>query len=120
MARIPGILLASDSTHYQVLGYSPGDDALALKTARLLLASLYHPDRCKDGRAHEVMARVNAAHAVLSDSAARKLYDASLMSTHVKCKECGGGGFKFRQRGFAKKERSFCFGCQGDGWVRKT
>lgn len=109
------------ATHYEVLSVAPGWEQAETDTSRKQLARLLHPDRHPDdGTAHDFMARVNVAHAVLSDKAARKRYDASLLSTHVKCKACAGAGFTVKRKGFKSVLiETTCPSCQLRGWVRK-
>jgi len=109
------------STHYQVLGVSPGevDEEGVLKAARRELALVFHPDRNMNGSAHDYTARVNVAYTVLSDAAARRLYDASLRTSHAPCATCTGTGLKRVQRGFTATKKLKCLGCAGEGWVRK-
>lgn len=109
-------------TLYQLLGVSPGAcDEPDLREARNGLLRMFHPDRNpEDRRAADFAARANAAYTTLSDHAARRLYDASLRSTHVHCADCDGLGFKARTRGFSVSvQRLRCKACGGFGWVLK-
>ena len=111
------------STHYEVLGVSPGEvgDEGLLRALRRDLMLEVHPDRNPDdGAAHAASARVNAAYTVLSDTAARTLYDASLRTTHVPCGVCEGAGYRSVQRGFTHTKKLRCLGCAGAGWLRKV
>lgn len=122
-AQLERVLADPLSTHYEVLGIRPGEveDETVLREARRVLMLAVHPDRAPgDGAAHTLAARVNAAYSVVSDSAARKRYDASLRTTHTPCGPCEGAGYRDHQRGFKKTTRLTCLGCDGSGWIRKA
>jgi len=62
--------------HYATLGVAPDAPPEVIRAAYRALAQKYHPDRATDPRsARETMARLNAAHDVLSDPAKRRAYD---------------------------------------------
>ncbi|KAL7536239.1 hypothetical protein ACHAXR_007005 [Thalassiosira sp. AJA248-18] len=62
--------------HYETLGISKEASQEEIKNAYKELALKLHPDKCKFGA--NLMKKVNAAKAVLSDEAARRQYDNSL------------------------------------------
>jgi curved DNA-binding protein CbpA len=67
--------------HYQVLGLSPQAEEVVIVAAFRALASRYHPDKFSGPDAeiaHRRMAQINAAYAVLGDSAARQRFDDEL------------------------------------------
>lgn len=68
----------ADSDPYVILGLLPTADEVVIRAAYKALSQRYHPDRgCHDSReAHERMAAINAAYALLSDPAKRRAYDA--------------------------------------------
>lgn len=119
-AALKAVLANLRSTHYEVLGVSPGAcDEASLKAARSVLTRLFHPDRNEDRRAHDYTTRANAAYVALSTPSERKHYDATLRSTHVPCNGCAGAGFKLKSVGFTKQTRLRCLGCEGFGWNLK-
>jgi DnaJ-class molecular chaperone len=119
-SEIKRVLADPLATHYEVLGVGPGDDEHDLKKARLYVVAMFHPDRWEDRRAHDFASRANVAHATLTDVAARRLYDAFLLTSHVKCQGCEGLGFVSRQRGFKAVTKLTCGFCLGGGWLRKA
>ena len=110
-AALKAVLLDPRSTHYAVLGVSPGRcEEPELAAARRVLALELHPDRNDDRRAHDFMARVNVAHATLSDPGARRKYDALLRSTHTECVPCEGAGVRVKTQGFKARGFLVCMG----------
>ena len=65
-------------SYYEVLGVGPNVEAETLRKAYRRLARKHHPDVSKDPRAHENMARINAAFETLIDPTKRSEYDAML------------------------------------------
>jgi WD40 repeat protein len=65
-------------SYYEVLGVGPNAEAETLRKAYRRLARKHHPDVSQDPRAHENMARINAAFETLIDPAKRTEYDAML------------------------------------------
>lgn len=115
------VLEHPDSTHYQVLGVSPGDCSRdTLRLARLVVMKHTHPDHTNNAKANDWSARANAAHAVLESPETRAVYDGGLKATHAPCPACDGRGFHVRQRGFKATLKVVCVGCSGDGWVVKA
>ena len=103
------------ATPYAVLGVSPTAQADTIRAAHRGLARLLHPDRCRLDNAHDLMTRVNGAYAVLSDPAARRLYDTVNKVRKVTCTACAGRGYTYRQKGFSKKVQTECSTCEGSG-----
>lgn len=103
------------TTHYDALGVPTGADAATIKEAHRALARVFHPDRCAIMHAHDVMARVNGAYAVLSDKDARRKYDATLRIQDTQCPTCKGKGVVLRQKGFSAKVQVICPVCKGSG-----
>lgn len=66
------------TSYYEVLGVGPNAEPETLRKAYRRLARKHHPDVSSDPRAHENMARINAAFATLIDPARRSEYDAML------------------------------------------
>lgn len=66
---------AAVRTAYTVLGVTPDADDALIKAAYRVKAAKYHPDTCKDPKAHERMQEVNAAWELLKDPEKRKRYD---------------------------------------------
>ena len=66
--------------HYRVLGVMPGADEVVVRAAYKALAQRYHPDRFAGDpkEAHQRMAEINAAFAILGDPVKRAAYDAEL------------------------------------------
>lgn len=75
LARVPEAL-----THYQLLKVQPDAPESVIRAAYRALASQHHPDRAQAGdpATHQLMARINAAYAVLMDPRQRAAYDQSL------------------------------------------
>lgn len=73
-------------THYQLLGVPPDAVASVIQNAFFGLAKKWHPDRLRPevadlkDQATRVFSRISEASQVLSDPAARKAYDESLVS----------------------------------------
>jgi curved DNA-binding protein CbpA len=64
------------STHYDLLGVSPGARHDSVRSAYRRLAQRYHPDKMPGNpRAQQVMAALNEAYTVLSDPHQRAEYD---------------------------------------------
>lgn len=61
--------------YYETLQVDAGADAAAIKQAYRRQARLLHPDLNASPDAHAAMARINEAHAVLSDPQRRAAYD---------------------------------------------
>jgi len=127
MERTAAALKAALSAHppatfYRVLALPPGlVTAEALAAARRELVRRCHPDLHPDARwAHDLTALVNKAHAVLSDPAERKTYDAQLRTHYAPCPECKGEGARLRAKGFNKVITVHCSRCDGEGWLPKT
>jgi len=73
-----------DQTHYESLGVPADADGPAIKNAYRRLAKELHPDVAPDGvDTADRFALVNVAYAVLSDPAARDLYDRALAAPPV-------------------------------------
>lgn len=111
-------------SHYQVLGLGPllAADPDALRRARLGLAVICHPDRfthepeARQAQAHDAMARVNVAYAVLSDPKARRRYDLTTIAKDFRpCTACRGQGATRKQKGFTKVQLVACTACDGAG-----
>jgi len=64
--------------YYDVFGISPTATTEDINAAHKALAKTYHPDINSSEDAHEKMAMLNEAHAVLSDSTKREMYDDEL------------------------------------------
>ena len=79
--------------YYQTLGVAKTASADEIKKAYRKLARLHHPDVSKAADAHERMAAVNEANAVLSDPEKRVAYD-TLGSTPYAPDGQGGRGFQ--------------------------
>jgi len=62
-------------THYEALGVRVDADAADIKKAFHRMALKLHPDKNQQELAEDAFKRVQHAHAVLSDGAARRLYD---------------------------------------------
>lgn len=65
-------------THYEILGVPPKAPSAEVRSAYRKLARTYHPDLNPDPKAHETMAKINAAFEVLSDPVRRMEYDLSI------------------------------------------
>jgi curved DNA-binding protein CbpA len=89
--------LAEPRTHYEVLGIPASAPPRQIQSAFFLLSKRWHPDRlgseAADVResATRVFERISRAYQVLSDPAARALYDAELRSG---AKEDAGDGLE--------------------------
>jgi DnaJ-class molecular chaperone len=106
-----GIL--SSATHYEVLGVPPGANTDQVRQAHRVLASIFHPDRPTGS--HDVMARVNDAYSCLTDTTARRKYDAVNKTASKVCAACKGKGVTMKQKGFKNKVPVPCATCAGSG-----
>src|SRR5579871_2407598 len=61
--------------YYEILQVSPHADAEVIQAAYRRLCLKYHPDRCTEANANEMMKLLNEAYEVLSDAAKRNAYD---------------------------------------------
>ncbi len=68
-------------TLYEILGVPQKAPSSEVRSAYRSLARTYHPDVNPDPKAHERMARINAAFEVLSDPVRRMEYDISIGET---------------------------------------
>lgn len=73
---------AIDANHYGILDLTPGADAERVRHAYYSLAQRYHPDRFRSGDHEDLLPRIEAyfaqvteAYNTLSDSSARRLYE---------------------------------------------
>lgn len=103
------------STHYEVLAVPPAATEETIRAAHRGLARIFHPDRCWLEDAHDLMASVNGAYAVLSDKAARRRYDTVTKTAAQTCERCEGAGHYFKQQGFKKRVQTTCPACDGSG-----
>lgn len=100
----PGPSLGRTGTHYETLGVAPSADAQELRRAYRALARALHPDRQQHApkaqaeQAAVRMGEVNAAWAVLSNPAARELYDVELRLAASRA--AGTGATSARPSGF--------------------
>lgn len=75
-------------THYEVLGLHPSATSDVVEAVYRALAKKHHPDKGGD---KSTMARINEAHAVLSDPKKRRAYDRTMGSPN-------GSGQRHEQR----------------------
>ena len=70
--------MTSDKDYYRILGVLDDAEDIVIKAAYRALAQRYHPDKWQGDPAEATrrMAEINAAYAVLSDTAKRAAYDA--------------------------------------------
>lgn len=101
---------------YALFGVHRGSSVDDINRARKLLARSLHPDRAQ-GSSYE-MAKVNAAHAVLTDPVALKRYFIDLKSTHRECTKCEGKGYTVKSVKFMPVHTG-CAACEGLGMVPK-
>lgn len=80
--------MSESATHYTVLGVASTATSAEMKKAYLKLALKFHPDKNKEPGAEERFKRIVEAKEVLTDSAARRTYDAEL---RVKAYSAGVG-----------------------------
>ncbi|MBI2771880.1 MAG: J domain-containing protein [Burkholderiales bacterium] len=70
-----------DASHYDILNVDRLASADLVRDAYRRMAQKFHPDKCHDdAQAAGLMARINEAYEVLSDSCRRAQYDMSLAS----------------------------------------
>jgi DnaJ-class molecular chaperone len=100
-------------THYEVLQVPPGATTDQVRQAHRVLASIFHPDRPTGN--HDVMARVNDAYSCLTDTTARRKYDAVNKTATTVCPTCKGKGTTMKQKGFKNKVPVPCATCAGSG-----
>jgi curved DNA-binding protein CbpA len=74
------VLLAPGSSHYRILGVSPGADEETIRQHYQLLVRFFHPDRSLDDPDRDALytARINEAYRVLKDPGRRRGYDRQL------------------------------------------
>lgn len=60
---------------YNTLGVKPDATDDEIKRSYRNLAKKYHPDKCKDDNANDMIQKINEAYEVLSDPNKRKIYD---------------------------------------------
>jgi curved DNA-binding protein CbpA len=71
-------MMDTGKDYYATLGIMPSAEDIVIRAAYKALAQRYHPDRHFGVRADEAqrrMAEINEAYGVLSDGAARQVYD---------------------------------------------
>lgn len=96
---------------FQLLGVHRGSTFAELGRARSVLAKHVHPDINSAKNAHDLMARVNAAHSALTTDV-----DAYIRSLRLKpCAPCKGAGVTKKQKGFNKVVETICTVCHGAG-----
>lgn len=101
--------------HFQLLGVHRECLNPVVNVARRELAKHVHPDVNAAPDAHDLMARVNAAHQVLTENRARYLLELG----GTPCTQCGGRGYTFKQKGFTKRVETICTICHGAGVTTK-
>jgi DnaJ-class molecular chaperone len=102
-------------TDYELLGVSVSSTPEELSLRRRALAQTLHPDR--QGGDAAMMARVNAAHARLTDPLSVKRYKADIRSEYKKpCLRCKETGETYKQKG-ALRIRAICPLCNGVGRI---
>jgi curved DNA-binding protein CbpA len=70
--------------YYEILEVHPKASQEVIRKAYMVLAKRYHPDVCSDKElANKMMARINAAYHVLSDSQRRAEYDLSFFHSSI-------------------------------------
>lgn len=108
---------------FEMLGVHKNSTVEEVTARRAAIAWMIHPDHfAKDDRrakaASEYMARVNAAHSILTDKARKLRYMAELATGRSLCPTCQGAGFVAKQKGFKAKEISNCTVCGGSGLLK--
>lgn len=103
------ILSAKHAFH--LLGVYRDSSFADIGRARSALARNVHPDVNAAPNAHDLMARVNAAHSALTTDS-----DAYVRSLMLKpCAACKGRGATSRQKGFTDTVETICAVCHGAG-----
>lgn len=75
-------MMARSPSHYESLNVTRDAPAEVIRAAYRSLSQKYHPDKNSGNRdAEHMMARLNAAYTVLSDSQQRERYDMQLLSS---------------------------------------
>lgn len=105
------------TTHYEVLGVPPGCTPEQARSQHRVLASIFHPDRPTGN--HDVMARVNDAYTLITDTTARRKYDAVNKTATKVCPTCKGKGTVNKQKGFKAKVPVPCPMCAGSGHLQQ-
>lgn len=67
--------MSGEADYYAILGVSPDSEDVVIQAAYRALMRRYHPDTNSSAEAARKAVQINAAYAVLSDSAARAAYD---------------------------------------------
>lgn len=101
-------------SYYELMGVGKNFKPEELKANWRLIARELHPD--KGGNAAE-FAEASAAYATLSDSDARRKYEAQLAIGTTECPTCSGRGTVYKQRGLTSRTEAICTGCKGSGRV---
>ena len=101
---------------YEILGVPPAAVLEDVKKAYRALSMSLHPDQGGDVAAFMA---VLDAYKVLSDTKARRNYDALLRLTHDVCPGCSGDGVRYRQKGFTGREAYPCVECGGAGFFSR-
>ena len=97
--------------YFAMLGVHRQSTNMEISTARRGIAKHVHPDVNGSPDASDLMARVNAAHSMLTTAR-----DAYIHSLHLKaCPHCAGSGVKKRQLGFTRIIVTPCRDCHGAG-----
>lgn len=80
--------MTTDKDYYRVLGVLDDAEDIVIKAAYRALAQRYHPDKWKGdaAEANRLMAEINEAYAVLSDTAKRAAYDSKSREGKYKSK----------------------------------
>jgi DnaJ-class molecular chaperone len=63
----------AEADHYEVLGVSPDSEDIVIQAAYRALMRRYHPDKNPSADAARKTIEINAAYAVLGDTAARRI-----------------------------------------------
>jgi len=105
-------------THYEALGLPRTFTAEQLRAKWRSLSSKMHPDRLGNTpEANAAFAEITAAYAVLSTTARRKVYDASIDMLSKPCTVCNGEGQVWKQKGFTNRTSRICNKCKGSGRI---
>lgn len=76
-------MLNTGKNFYDVLGVKPTSDTKDIKKAYKRLATKYHPDKNHSDEAIQKFQEIREAYDILSDTLARKRYDALRMGAHT-------------------------------------
>ena len=100
---------------YSTLGVHPGNTDEEIKARHRALSREHHPDL---GRGNPAMfIEVQEAFRMIKGPEARKLLATRLKGLGEECPDCGGRGYRRKQKGFGTVLKSACETCGSCGYI---